>query len=367
MKEQLVAFIENLKTDSSISSFDEAATKQIILNLLSLLGWSTYKRDEVWLEYSVGGKRVDCSLRTNNSNKVFLEAKRVNEELENSKHQEQLLGYSFQEGVKLAILTNGVTWGFYLPLREGSWERRKFYTIDIYQQEAEGIAYKFIDFLAKENVATGKAIENAEAIYKSQQKQNILQETIPKAWNKIITEPDELLVELINETTEKLCGYKADNKMIAQFLSSNKDRFCVAGETQSKETPSYVRGIKSTPEPSPRGKRPGKTFIKPRRFSFQGRSYDVRNLYEILVKVCEIIYEEDGDKFRKVALRLERPRSQFTHRFSYNKRELAEAKPVGKSGIYVDTKINKANMSKVWSKLLAEFGYSEKDLQIEYR
>ena len=108
VEDQLIAFIQNLKTDQRIGSFDEAATKQVIVaKLLSLLGWNMYNIDEVMPEYSVGEKRVDYSLRIGNVNKVFIEVKRTGADLEN--HQKQLLSYSFQQGVRLAILTNGVT------------------------------------------------------------------------------------------------------------------------------------------------------------------------------------------------------------------------------------------------------------------
>lgn len=119
MKDQLVSFIDSLKADRRILFFDEAATKAaVVVKLLSLLGWDIFDVDEVTPEYSVAARRVDYSLRIGNVNKVFVEVKRTGEELEN--HQEQLLSYSFQQGVRLAILTNGVAWWFYLPLCEGS-------------------------------------------------------------------------------------------------------------------------------------------------------------------------------------------------------------------------------------------------------
>lgn len=183
MNEELLRLINDLKKDRRLLSFDEAATKQaVILRILKALGWDPFNIDEIYPEYSVGGKRVDYALRHNGINKVFIEVKKVNEDLE--KHQEQLLNYSFQEGVKLAILTNGISWWFYLPLREGSWEQRKFYTIEIYDQESKDIVEKFEEFLSKENVISDKAIENAENLYKSRQKQYLIKETLPKAWEK---------------------------------------------------------------------------------------------------------------------------------------------------------------------------------------
>lgn len=109
MKERLSVFVERIKIDKKIFSYDESATKQaVILQLLSILGWNTFNIDEITPEYSVGGRNVDYSLRVGGSNKVFIEVKKVGEDLE--KHQEQLLNHSFQQGVKLAVLTNGVTW-----------------------------------------------------------------------------------------------------------------------------------------------------------------------------------------------------------------------------------------------------------------
>ncbi len=103
-------------------------------------------------------------MRDSGTNKVFIEVKKINEDLD--KHQEQLLGYAFKEGVKLAILTNGISWRFYLPLYEGSWDQRKFYTIDIYDQATDDMISRFIDYLEKKNVCSGKSIQIAESIYK---------------------------------------------------------------------------------------------------------------------------------------------------------------------------------------------------------
>ena len=173
MEEKLLSLVEQLKSDRRLASFDEAATKQIVLlRILSLLGWDIYNIDEVMPEYAVGSQRVDYALRHSNANKVFIEVKKVGEDLE--RHQEQLLNYSFKEGVSLAILTNGISWRFYLPLHEGSWEQRKFYTVEIYDQNSEDIVGKFLDYLAKENVYSGKYIQNAEAVYKSRQREYLV-------------------------------------------------------------------------------------------------------------------------------------------------------------------------------------------------
>jgi len=229
MIEKLKSFIEELKINPRIGTFDEAATKQaIILPLLHQLDWNTYNIDEVMPEFSVENKRVDYSLRINNTNEVFFEVKKTGEDLEH--FQEQLLDYSFRQGVELAILTNGKTWWFYLPTKRGNWKTRKFYTIDIIQQETQDVSQKFIDLLSKHNIQTGKALQHAESIYKGEQKKKLIEETMPEAWNKIITEPDSLLIDLLSEATEKLCGFKPENDETSRFLKTYEDRFLLSPE-----------------------------------------------------------------------------------------------------------------------------------------
>lgn len=219
MTEELLSLIRRLKSDRRLDSFDEAATKQVvILRVLSLLGWDVYNIEEVEPEHPIAGTKVDYLLKHANRASVFIEAKRVGEPLE--KHQEQLLQYSFKEGVNLAILTNGITWWFYLPLGAGSWEQRKFYSIDIYDQEPEEIVARLIDYLSKDNVASGKAIDNAQALYGTRKKEYEISETLPKAWHKMVTDPDTILMSLIADNTEKICGFRPDSLVVKNFISS---------------------------------------------------------------------------------------------------------------------------------------------------
>lgn len=357
MHNKLLESIEGLRGRSAPISFDEAKTKQtIILKLLSILGWDIFNIDEVELEYEVAGKNVDYSLRTGNFNKVFIEVKRIGEPLE--KHQSQLLDYAFKEGVKLAILTNGEAWWFYLPLQEGSWEQRKFYSIDIMQQEPEDVSSKFIDFLSQENVSSDKAIQNAESIYKSQQKEVILKETFPKAWNKIVSESDELLMDLINETTEMLCGYKADVSQIEKFISKHIEQFMISAEPPEKAPSHIPKGI--TPQ-IPQPIRRGYTGKKISAFSFKGRSYKVRFWKDILFKLCDTLISIHGSDFDKTLSLVGRKRPYFTR----NEYELRIPRRINKTDIYVETNLSANSIVGLCRDLVSLFGYSSTDFNIE--
>jgi hypothetical protein len=247
MKISLLKFIDSIKVNQRLSTYDESSTKQaLILPILQILGWNVFNVDEVTPEFVVENRKVDYALKNNNLSEVFIEVKSPKEDLE--KHQDQLLDYSFRQGVELAILTNGLTWWLYLPTQKGSWHERKFYTIDIYQQDSEILSNIFIEILSKQNVLNGDSIKNAINIYRGKRREKILFSTIPESWNKMISEPDPLLIELFIEVVEKMCGYKPESEMILDFLKNNLDKLIVSPEVKIEEPPKNPPGVKKNPK-----------------------------------------------------------------------------------------------------------------------
>lgn len=351
MNEQILSLLKQLRADTRIASFDEAATKQIVLlRVISLLGWDIYNIEEVKPEFAIGNQRVDYSLRHASANKVFIEVKKVGEDLE--RHQEQLLNYSFKEGVKLAILTNGISWRFYLPLHEGSWEQRKFYTIELYDQEPEDIAERFICYLEKENVLSDKAVESAEEIYNSKQKENVIGNTLPIAWNKLLSEPDELLIEIIADATEKLCGYKPDNSMVEDFISSN---IIKGGGIEGK---SVVKvNVRRTAHIS------GESYIgkSVTAFTLRNVRYEVRYWIDVLTKVTQLMYNLHTSNFNEVLQLRGRKRPYYTK----NANELRNPQRIEGSDIFMETNLSSRSIVGICRNMITLFGYSEKELTIE--
>ena len=94
MLEQLRKFIEKVRANSEITSFDEIKTKQgIILPILQCLNWNIFDTDEVYPEYPVDKGNVDYALRVSGDNKVFIEAKRVRLQFD-TKEKRQILTYA---------------------------------------------------------------------------------------------------------------------------------------------------------------------------------------------------------------------------------------------------------------------------------
>ena len=349
----LIELIDGIKANQRLLGIDEATTKNgVILPIFNELRWNPFNIDEVQPEYTVGDKRVDYALRVNNVNKAFVEVKKIGTDLE--QHQEQLLNYAFHLGVKLAILTNGIAWWFYLPLLEGSWEQRKFYTIDIYDQASDEIALKFEEFLLKENVISGKAIENAEKDYKSKQKKGIIKSAIPRAWNKLVTEPDEDLIELMAERTERLSGYKPDHPTIAAFLSSNSFM-----ATTDFKPPILSRPFDTKNEETEQMYY--HTVVDA--FIFKGVRYQVKYWIDVLIGVSEIMLERHRDQFSRV---LSLKGTKRPH-FSKNQNELRVPKRIDDTDIFVEKDWSSYSIVKLSRTIITLFGYSKDDLSFDFK
>ena len=134
--------------------------------------------------------------------------------------------------MEFAILTNGAVWWFYLPLKKADWKARKFYAIDIMEQELKEVASRFAELLSKDAVQSGKAIEHAETLYKGRIRQKTIEKALPEAWNRMVSEPELLLVDLLAEITEKLCGHKPQQGEAEEMLRTYKAHILIPPVTQ---------------------------------------------------------------------------------------------------------------------------------------
>ena len=342
--------IQGYISSGRLASFDEAAIKATAIEpILRELGWDVVDPDEVTREYSVGSRSVDYALFCNDTLKVFIEAKNGGESLE--RHQQQLLDYAFAEGVEIAILTNGATWWFYLPIRAVSWERRKVVTLELNQQDNTEIAQKLVDVLSKETVCSGRAIRNAE-------RHQVL-ETLPEVWNQLVSEPDSSIVNLLAERTHGLCVRAPDRDEVGQFLSGHIEQIQI---TLYPTTPALVPPLEQDPSlgPIPSDSVTGK---KPVAFTFDGSRYEVTSWRGMLIRLCEIVHSAHRDRFEEVLS----IRGTAKSPFSRNASGMATPEQISDTGIFVETFGNAKAIVKRAERLITHFGYSENDLSYEGR
>ena len=375
MSEASTRALDSIQSQSGVARLDEASVRQVVvLQILAALDWNQFNHAEVTPEFAVGGGRVDYSLQTSGRSRVFIEVKRGGEPL--SSHQGQLLRYSFERGVSLAVLTNGLEWWFYLPLREGSWEERRFSAINVMSKDRDKVEAVLLNVLSRDRVASGSAIEYGEILLERRRKDRIVNENLPKAWDLLVTEPNELLVELLAEEVERISQISPDSSLVRNFVLDKvaraSDRPLAEPIVQAQRAPAHLPNNVHIAEPAAQtgnvrtARTPNRRRNPPKRFTgfrFQGESFQVSQWYGLLQTLSEVIYRRHPTEFNRV-LEL---RGSTNAYYSMNREDLTDrAKPIGNSGYYVETKFGADNMVKQCHKLLLKFGYRERDLEIDY-
>lgn len=344
MEKKLIEFIESLKANKRLTSLDEASTKQaIVIKMLSLLDWDIFNVDEIKPDLVVKTHVVDYVLRKNKMNTVLISVKKVSEELD--RHQKEILGSAIAEGVKLAILTNGVIWWFYLAFQEGSYDQRRFCAIDLLRQKSNDVVPKLINLLEKSNVTSGQALKKAEAMQEARQTR-VIDKALSEAWKKLLTRPPDVLIKLINETVVKISGYRAEEKVIVKYLNA-----WARGETGEE-----IIDLKE-PIATPSITYEGRTI---KSFTFENHSLAVESWEQFLVKLCELLaveYEKDLEKLLWHSVD-----NKFL--FRDNPKELRLPLNIKGTNIFVETALNPDETIKVARSVLEAFGYSGSDLDI---
>jgi hypothetical protein len=373
MKKQIVTLIEELKSNKKLSTFDEASTKQaVVLRLLSFLGWDIFNVDEVYPNYSLNSFSVSYALRVKNVSKIFIEVKRIQEKLDN--YQKTLLSFAARENVDIAVLTNGILWWFYLPKSPGSSQEKWFYSADLLKQKEDSIALHMLDLLTKNKVAKGQALKAAKALNQNKN-QKIASDVIPEAWNRIISQPNTIFVELLRESTEKICGCEVEAKLVERFLEKNLDKWLMTNRAPSSSAPppkvieisslehKTATGFSPLAPPKPTKKPESYADKEIKSFTFNGKTNPVRYWEDMLISLCDYFAATHSKNFEKVLWISGEDKTYFS-RYSD---QLRIPEKIKGTDIYVETKLGPDEIVKTSRSLLSEFGYAASDLNINLK
>lgn len=292
---------------------NEASVSQgIVLRLLHALGWPSYDTDAVWPEYSLSGRRVDYALCSPPGKPIaFIEVKQIGQ---SDGAERQLFEYAFHDGVPLAILTDGREWNFFLPGEQGDYGERRVYKLDIVDRDVKECSERLERYLLHSAVASGAAIQAARDDYRNVSKDRQMLAALPKAWHQIIADEDEMLLEIVADRVESLCGFKPGPDMVAAFLKDS-----VAGRAAQPIAPARtpIQPIqRPAPVPAQEAARPvepiatqtPRTAVPQRTaaphgqtgFSFEGQFYPARNAIDTLRQVFDLFIKRDptfGERF----------------------------------------------------------------------
>ncbi len=217
MREDVIDIRNRIKNGEFPS---EAAVSQGIgLRILERLSWPTYDTNIVAPQYPLEEGRVDFALCHPERKPIaFIEVKRIGLIGHNGNADLQLFKYAFHRGVPMAILTDGPEWHFFLPAERGAYDERRVYKLDLLEREPDESVFRLRRYLDYQAVRSGRAFEAARTDYRDIAKEREIQRALPDAWRRLIEDGDEILLELVADKVESLCGYKPDPETVAEFF-----------------------------------------------------------------------------------------------------------------------------------------------------
>ena len=211
------------------------------------------------------------------------------------------------------------------------------------------------DFLSKNNVISGKSFKAAEHIYSTRLKVLLIKENLPKAWKKVLSEPEKWLYDILAEVTEELCGHKPDREIVEKFLALEIDGKADISSILRPKPPTRPRESKASVK---KEDFTGKSIVS---FTLRGVKYEVKSWKAMLLKICEIVAAKHKDDFEMV-LTLSGPNKEY---FSTNPYELLTCEQIPGTEMYVDVNLSAMGVVALSHRILSLFGYKEKDLSIE--
>lgn len=295
MVENLILQIEEIRDRLTREYFaNEAQISQgVVRHLLETLGWDVHDTKVVTPEFSIERLSVDYALcHPPDKPSVLIEVKGVGNA--NAKGEEQLFNYCFKQGVPLAVLTDGRSWGFFFPAGQGSYEERRFATVDLVDDDAAEGAERISRYLAFEAVRAREAHRRAHDDYYTFRQQSEAAANFETVWAELLREPPEVLKDWFCEEVERTSGVRPDLRRVEEFIrgQGSKSSPRRSQTVKTSEVPTELTLERSEAVSKPAKGRQGKEFS----FTFRGQTEWFRNGKELLVGVFERLLQED-DRF----------------------------------------------------------------------
>ncbi len=291
--QELVQGIKSL-TETQLPDNEEMTKTQLIFPVLSQLGWEVRDvlTNRVRLEHNVGNNtKADIALLAPDEKVlVIIEAKSRQFQL-TDKHVEQVLNYSFHEGVGICVLTNGINWWFYSPFEENR-EFRKFKELDIQEDLVGHITDTLEKYLSYKNLNSKKAKDFAKSAIEGLK----LRIEFERAWKELVEEVPSGFINTfkssLDEEVKKSMSSAALNKLIKSFLS---ERLTSQHGTEKTEQDNLNNQFND--QSIGHDNSPSKNSGKPVEIVVFGQSHAVGSWKDIWITVAEEVYKQRASQF----------------------------------------------------------------------
>lgn len=179
------------------SSLKEFPTRTIFIDpLLEALGWDVRDPDQVELEYpTIDAKSVDYALKINKKPVVLVEAKQLDDALDDVKALTQIVGYAANDGVEWCVLTNGIRYRVYRSSEKASAPEKLLFQISIDPRDDPSLSpdeiISHLSRLSRDSLANGTLDALGEEIFTTAK--------VRKALDRLFFDPPKSLVRLVKE------------------------------------------------------------------------------------------------------------------------------------------------------------------------
>lgn len=343
--------ISKIKSQAAtLETLDERAVELgVILPLLKRLGWDTEDMTQIYPQKVLPNEsKVDYSLQSNGSSRVFIEAKRWSHAL-TEEDENQLRKYCLASKPDLAVLTNGRHWRLYLPplrtRRRGQEpELRQFLVFDITDEPRE-VEKNFRRFLAYDKMVSSsvvrKTVDDARGLFKEKQNHAAVMKGLVDAWNDLAND-ESVLSEIVTALAEKH-GVQPNAVQVKQFLQQKGTLVNEVSDASGSKTQKHIR--------------PTSFAIRRRGYSTIARPVAPKSWNKLLIDICLLMEDLHHENFRQTILGIPEWFSESTEGFKFSR-------PVGDTGIYLKHG-NTAEIRKLAPLVISKFGYPPESLTIE--
>mgnify|MGYP000623482652 CR=1 FL=1 len=206
-------------------SLKETPTRTIVIDpLLESLGWDVRDPDEVQLEYpTVDAKSVDYALKLNKKPVLLVEAKALDDTLDDVKCVTQVVGYAANDGIVWCVLTNGIKWRVYRSVEQCPAPDKLMFEVSIDPDASEGMT---VDQIAKQ-LWRFSCEEMAKGTLDALGEQTFTDGKVRKVLQVLMTDPPRPLLNLVRTAT-------GDRNLTPQRIKESLMR--IANETGARES-----------------------------------------------------------------------------------------------------------------------------------
>jgi hypothetical protein len=337
--------VEKIKKFRSLYNQNEMAVRDQILNpVLRNLGWNPENPEEVQPNVSTEEGIPDYSLIKDGKKMLFVEAKKLSVDVEQREVMRQLARYSFGEGTKYGVLTNGAVWILIRSFEEGTTlTERIVWKADLENEEAPSVIRKLIT-ISKENV------EKIETLVKKVQ---ILNEI----WQSLLEEPEEIikgLMPVVKSTiTQGYPSYQFEDTEIEDILRE-RIKEIITGPPEGEVLPE----IGGEPIVWQRGESPSKMKLA-------GEVFELRNSFEILVNTANWLIKKGKLKYSECPVGMGHKRNLVNTQPKHKYGDDFRAPKKLSNGLWIETHYSTASCINYAKRLLEKFGSSPDTLVIE--